>query len=239
MEEKVSYPIRINRYLALKKYCSRREADIFIKEGKVFLNRKRALLGDTVGEKDEVTIRIPKGGKLKKLEYYAYYKPVGIVTHSPQPGEKSIADSIKLPDGVVPLGRLDKESLGLIILTNDGRLTDKLLSPAYEHEKEYMVRVNKPITNIFLKVLRQGIQLEDFKTKPCEAVQKDDATLHITLTEGKRHQIRRMCAAFGYAVVSLKRIRIMNVRLKNLKANQLRKIEGKELANLLSDCQLK
>lgn len=236
--EEITYPVRINRYLALRNYCSRREADTFIKEGKVLLNGKRALLGDTVNTNDTVTVRMPKSGSLKKREYYAYYKPAGVVTHSPQPGEKAISDSVTLPRGVAPLGRLDKESYGLIILTNDGRLTEKLLSPKYAHEKEYVVRVNKPITNIFIKVLGQGIQLEDFKTKPCTAVQKDDHTLHITLTEGKRHQIRRMCAAFGYSVVSLKRIRIMNVRLKQLKANQLRKIEGKELADLLRTCRL-
>jgi 23S rRNA pseudouridine2604 synthase len=236
--EEIIYPVRINRFLALKKYCSRRQADVFIAKGIIKINGKKAKLGDTVNESDKVEVLLPKSGQLKKLDYFAYNKPIGIVTHSPQKGEKSILTSITLPKDVFPIGRLDKESFGLIILTNDGRLTDRLLNPQYDHEKEYVVKVNKEISNIFLKVLGQGIQLEDFKTKPCTVIKKDDFTFNIILTEGKRHQIRRMCAAFGYTVILLKRIRIMNIKLDSLKANKMRKLEEKELELLLKKCEL-
>jgi 23S rRNA pseudouridine2604 synthase len=237
--EEIIYPVRINRFLALKKYCSRREADVFISKGIVKINGKNAKIGDTIKETDKVEVALPKNGKLKDLQYLAYNKPLGIVTHSPQKGEKSIAESLNIPKDIFPIGRLDKESSGLIILSNDGRLTDRLLNPENEHEKEYTVRVNKEITNIFLKVLGSGIQLEDFKTKPCQVKKKDEFTFNIILTEGKKHQIRRMCAAFGYSVVSLKRIRIMNIKLENLKIGKIRKIETGELQMLLEKCDLK
>ena len=118
-------------------------------------------------------------------------------------------------------------------MTNDGRVNDKLLNPIHDHEKEYVVTVNKPITNIFLKVMRQGVQLEDFKTKPCIIDKKDETTFHIMLTEGKKHQIRRMCANLGWDVVDLKRIRIMNIKLGNLGSGQQRKIKDKELEEFL------
>ena len=233
MEEKIVYPIRINRYLALNNYCSRREADAYITKGLVIVNGKKAQIGDKIFEKDKVEFNVKEKGVLKKYVYYAYHKARGIVTHSPKDGQKSIANVVKVADDVFPIGRLDKNSRGLIILSNDGRITDKLLNPEREHEKEYVVSVNKPISNIFLKVMRQGVQLEDFKTRPAEVEKKDELTFHITLTEGKKHQIRRMTTALGWEVVDLKRIRIMNVNLGRLRVGQLRALGEEEVLALL------
>ncbi|KKQ43643.1 MAG: Ribosomal large subunit pseudouridine synthase F [Candidatus Moranbacteria bacterium GW2011_GWC2_37_8] len=236
--------MRINRYLALNNYSSRREADALIEKGVVTINGKKAKIGDKVEEKDVVAVNMKVANvakkyvyfaynKAKKYVYFAYNKPRGIVTHSPKDGQRSIAEVTYTADDVFPVGRLDKNSRGLIILSNDGRITDKLLNPEREHEKEYVVTVNKPITNIFLKVMRQGVQLEDFKTRECLVEKKDETTFNITLTEGKKHQIRRMCTALGWEVVDLKRIRIMNIQLGTLGSGQQRKIQGSELETLL------
>jgi 23S rRNA pseudouridine2604 synthase len=238
MNEKIVFPIRINRYLALKNICSRREADELIQKNIVTINGRIAKLGDTVNKSDTVLVNNQKKEALKQYVYFAYNKPRGIVTHSPEKGQEDIAAKTDLPTGIFPIGRLDKDSHGLIIMTNDGRITEKLLHPDQNHEKEYRVTVNKTITNIFLKVLGQGVQLEDFKTKPCQVVKKDDLTFNIILTEGKKHQIRRMCSAFGFTVKDLKRVRIMNVRLGNLKSCQIRKLKGSELDTLLRSCGL-
>jgi 23S rRNA pseudouridine2604 synthase len=232
-ENKITYPMRINRYLALHNYSSRREADKLIEKGVVMINGKKAKLGDKVSEKDVVTVNMKVQGAAKKYVYFAYNKPKGIVTHSPENGQKSIRQVTYSAEDVFPVGRLDKNSHGLIILSNDGRITDKLLNPSKEHEKEYVVSVNKPITNIFLKIMRQGVQLEDFKTKPCIVEKKDETTFNIILTEGKKHQIRRMCANLGWSVSDLKRVRIINIRLGNLGLGQQRKIQGKELEEFL------
>lgn len=234
----IVFPMRINRYLALNNYCSRREADTLIEKGIVTINGKKAKIGDKVNEKDVVTVNAKEKGILKEYVYFAYNKPRGIVTHSPKDGQKSIKDVTYSQEDVFPVGRLDKNSHGLIILTNDGRVNDKLLNPIHDHEKEYVVTVNKPITNIFLKVMRQGVQLEDFKTKPAIVNKKNETTFHIMLTEGKKHQIRRMCANLGWEVVDLKRIRIMNIVLGNLGSGQQRKIKDKELEEFLKSLGL-
>lgn len=231
--QEITYPIRINRYLALKNICSRREADALIEKGVVLVNGKKAKIGDKVNENDKVTVDSKDAGMMKKYVYFIFNKPRGIVTHSPKDGQRSIKDITSFAPDVFPVGRLDKNSRGLLILTNDGRVNDKLLNPEHDHEKEYVVTVNKPITNIFLKVMRQGVQLEDFKTKPAIVDKKDETTFHIILTEGKKHQIRRMCTALGWAVVDLKRIRVMNVKLGTLGSGQQRKIKDQELAELL------
>ena len=232
--EEIIYPIRINRYLALNNYCSRREADALIEKGVVLINGKKAKIGDKVNENDKIEVNSKVAGVMKKYVYFAFNKPRGIVTHSPKDGQRSIKNITYSADDVFPVGRLDKNSRGLIILTNDGRVNDKLLNPEYNHEKEYVVEVNKPITNIFLKVMRQGVQLEDFKTKPAIVEKKDETIFHIVLTEGKKHQIRRMCTALGWEVVDLKRIRVMSVRLNTLGSGQQRKIQGPELEEFLA-----
>lgn len=232
--KRIAYPIRINRYLAMNNYCSRREADNLIAKKIVKINGRLAKIGDKVNEGDKVEVDIEAKGKMKKCLYFAYNKPIGIVTHTPEEGQTEIKKIAGLPGDVFPVGRLDKKSHGLIILTNNGRITDRLLNPDYEHEKEYIVKTNKPVTNIFLKVAAGGIQLEDFKTKPCRVKKIGEKTFSIILTEGKKHQIRRMCTNFGFEAVDLKRVRIMDVKLGALPAGQKREIKGEELKTFLN-----
>lgn len=228
MEEKKE--IRINKYLANNGVCTRREADKIIASGKVFINDRKAVLGDKVIETDNVEV---KNKSKKDYQYYAYNKPRGIITHSPQKGEKDIASSVRLK-GVFPVGRLDKDSEGLIILTNDGRITDRLLSSKYEHDKEYVVKTRIPIKQFQLSVMEGGMQLEGIETKPCKTKLLNDNSFSIILTEGQKHQIRRMCDNLSIPIESLKRIRIMNIKLGDIKLNEYRKIEGIELKNFLT-----
>ena len=226
--EKPVYPMRINKYLALKQYCTRREADELIKKGKVFINGKTAVLGDKVLEKDVVDVKF----RAKKYRYYAYNKPRGVITHSPQGDEKDIAMITPL-EGVFPVGRLDKDSYGLIILTDDGRITDKLLNPDYVHEKEYLVRTARDLRPSFKEHMEKGVDIGDFITKKCEVNVIGSRLFTIKLTEGKKHQIRRMCAAMHNDAVELERIRIMNIQVKGIPPGGYRAIEGKELETFL------
>lgn len=205
--------MRINKYLALKKISTRRGADILIKNKKVFINKKLAVLGSRVNETDVVEV---KGSKPTEYKYFAYNKPVGIETDSPK-------------KGLFPLGRLDKASHGLIILTNDGRITDQLLNPKYFHEKEYVVRTKEKLRSNFKQKMEAGVDIEGYTTKPCKIKIISENTFKIILTEGKKHQIRRMCANLFQEVADLKRERIMNIKLGNLKPNATRQITGKEL----------
>jgi 23S rRNA pseudouridine2604 synthase len=232
----INYPIRINKYLADKNICSRREADELIKLGKVRINGKKAVLGDKVLGADEVIVSKKNS---KKLVYYAYNKPIGIVTHGPQGDEKAILDISKFPEKVYPIGRLDKDSWGLIILTNDGRITDKVLNPEKNHEKEYFVKVNKIMSESFLNKMGKGVMLEDgYKTKPAKVQVINEAMFSITLTEGKKRQIRRMCAALGYSVIDLKRVRVMNIKIGGLKPEEFREIKGAELKDFFASLDL-
>jgi 23S rRNA pseudouridine2604 synthase len=229
------FPIRINKYLADKKICSRREADFLIKQGKVTINGKKAELGEMVQEADKVAVE----KDLKKFVYLAFNKPEGIITHSPQDDEVSIADILKFNADVFPLGRLDKDSRGLIILTNDGRMTDRLLNPIYAHEKEYEVETTAPITEEFLKQMERGVQLNGgYVTQKCVLKKLDEYSFSIILTEGKRRQIRRMCSALRYKAIDLKRVRIMNIALGNLKEGNYRIISGAELEKFLKELGL-
>jgi len=223
------YPMRINKYLAHKNLCTRREADTLIEAGKVLINGKRAKLGDKVAETDKVDVRF----RVKTYRYFAYNKPRGIITHSPGEDEQDIRQSIPLV-GVFPIGRLDKDSQGLIILTDDGRITDKLLNPDYTHEKEYLVTTNEELPNNFKHRMEMGVNIEGYMTKPSQVKIVSPRRFTITLTEGKKHQIRRMCAALGLTTSELKRTRIMNTRLGGLKSGEHRAIVGKELATFLS-----
>ena len=189
------YPMRINKYLAHKKYCTRGEADTMIEAGKVQINGRRAVLGDKVQENDNVQVFF----RVKKYRYFAYNKPRGVITHSPDKDERDIRQSIPLV-GVFPIGRLDKDSKGLIILTDDGRITDKLLNPEFEHEKEYIVSTKESLSPNFKERIEPGVNIEGYKTKPCKVKILGDKQFSIVLTEGKKHQIRRMCSALGYAV---------------------------------------
>ncbi len=230
----MEYPIRLNKYLALKQIASRREADVLILNKKVFINGKIAKLGDKVNEKDKVEVK----GEKKTYLYYAYNKARGILTNKDNEEDLDIKNTLKkegLKENLFPIGRLDKDSHGLIILTNDGRITDKLLNPEYYHEKEYVVKTKNKLRSNFKEKMESGVILKgnkntkDYKTKPCKVKVINDYTFNIILTEGKKHQIRRMCDALFAEVLELKRIRIMNIELKKLHANSMRKIEGKEL----------
>ena len=228
------YPMRINKYLALKKISTRRGADELIKEKKVFINGKLAELGSKVAEKDKVEV---KGKSSKEYVYFAYNKPIDTITHSPQGEEVDIKESLKnknIPQDVFPLGRLDKNSHGLIILTNDGRITDALLNPKYFHEKEYVVKTLNKLRSNFKQKMEAGVNIEGYMTKKCKVKILNDFSFRVILTEGKKHQIRRMCSALFQEIADLKRERIMNIKLGNLKPNTFRKIEGEELATFLN-----
>jgi len=229
----VDFPMRLNKYLAQKGYCSRREADALIKAGLVMVNGARADLGVKVQESDKVELKKPRGLAGKKLVYLAYNKPIGIVTHSPTENEEGIEDVIDFEEKVFPVGRLDKASHGLIILTNDGRVTERLLSPDRLHEKEYAVKTALPIKDRFLRKLREGVKIEGYLTKPAKVRALGPNAVSITLTEGKRHQIRRMCSALGNDVIDLKRIRVMNIKLGNLQPGKYRVLQGEELSDFL------
>jgi 23S rRNA pseudouridine2604 synthase len=232
--EMSNLPTRINKYLADQKIASRREADALISSKKVKINGKTATLGQMVEEGDKVEVV----GTTKKNVYLAYYKGRGVISHSPSEGEVDIVTRLKKDyhlTNLAPVGRLDKDSEGLIIITNDGRITAPLLSPESSNQKEYEVTVDKPVTGMFIKLMSLGVDIEGYTTKPTTitASTRNDKRFNIILTEGKKHQIRRMCAALGYQVKSLKRVRVMNITIGALKPNQYRKIAGEELKQFL------
>ncbi len=218
------FPMRINRYLAQKNIATRKEADELIEKGRVLVNGKRAVLGQKIAETDAVEVR----AKQKTYVYLAYYKPRGVITHANSVGENDIRKNIARDD-VFPVGRLDKDSSGLIILTNDGRITDKLLNPTRVHEKEYVVTTVEKLRTTFKDNMEKGMRIENEITRPCKVEVLDDHTFRIVLTEGKKHQIRRMVSALFNEVKTLKRVRVMNIRLGTLAPNTYRPIEGKEL----------
>jgi len=209
--------IRLNKFLYQKNICSRREADRLIQEGLILVNGKKAVLGQKVSKKDEIKILDKAKKKLNSKITILFNKPIGVVSHNPQKGEKEVNDFLPFKEKLSPVGRLDKNSHGLMILTNDGKIVDKILNPNNEHEKEYIVKVDKKIKNFFLKKMSQGVDIGNYFTKPAKIKKIDDFSFKIILTEGKKHQIRRMVDALGYQVRDLKRIRIMNFKLGDLK----------------------
>lgn len=236
----MEFPIRINKYLAHTGVASRRESDELIERGKVKINGKKATMGQQVEENDKVEIV----GKTKAKTYYAYYKGRGVITHSPAEGETDIVTKLAKDYGlthVAPVGRLDKDSEGLIIVSNDGRITGPLLDPENAHEKEYDVLVDKPMTGMVSRIMENGVDIEGYLTKPAKVTinAKNPKRLTIVLTEGKKHQIRRMCAALGYQIQSLKRVRISSITIDKLKPNQYRKIQGEELQIFLKELGVK
>ena len=230
--------MRINKYLALKGFASRRGADELILKKHVKVNGHIAHIGELVTNTDSIEVK----GKepLSTYTYYAYNKPVGIVTNSPSPKEKDVLSSIQLNKtlNIQPVGRLDKESSGLLLLTNDTRVVAKLLTPKKNLEKEYRVVLNEPIKRDFESLITRGVRLQKYTTKPCAVTVHNKNTFSIILTEGKNRQIRRMCSALGYSVKELKRTRILHIQLGDLKPNKFRKIEGKELDELLTSLHI-
>lgn len=232
--------MRINKYLAHQGYSSRREADQLVEKGLVTINGRVATMGQQVQHGDSVKVK-QKNQPAKR--YLAYYKGRGVITHSAAPHETDIvsklAEDYSITD-IYPLGRLDKDSEGLIILTDDGRITGPLLDPEQGHEREYEVTVDKPINQWFLRHMADGVNIEGYTTKPARITPlKNQKRFNVILTEGKKHQIRRMCAALGYQVTELKRVRIMHIALDKLKPNQYRKIAGTELHTLISTLGVK
>lgn len=229
------FPMRINKYLALKKHSTRKGADELINAGKVFLNGRLAVLGDKVNEGDNVEVRFR--GKVKPYLYYAYNKTRGIVTHSAKEGAQDIEDVFPI-SGVFPVGRLDKDSHGLIILTNDGRITERLLGSEFLHEKEYVVKTKNKLRESFKKNIEALTKIENEKIKPCKVAVLNSNLFKIILTEGKKHQIRRMCSAVFQEVDSLKRVRISNIELNKLGEGEYRPIKGDELKKFLESLDL-
>ena len=229
------FPMRINKYLALKKHSTRRGADELINKKQVFINGRLAVLGDKVLEKDQIEVRFR--GKQKPYIYLAYNKPKGVITHSANEGEKEIKQVVAVKD-IFPVGRLDKDSHGLIILTNDGRITERLLGPDYFHEKEYLVKTKNPLRSSFKGKMEAGVKIDSEMTKKCKVQIINKNTFKVILTEGKKHQIRRMCDALFQEVSDLKRIRIMNIELGKLPDGAHRDIKGEELQKFLNNLEL-
>ena len=230
---------RINKYLSEVGFCSRREADKLLEQGRITINGKKPELGTKVSDADEICV---DGKNIKKTEekhvYIAFNKPIGIVCTTDTKREKNnIVDYINHPKRIFPIGRLDKPSEGLILLTSDGDIVNKILRARNNHEKEYIVRVDKPITPKFLEKMRNGVPILDTITKKCEVEQIDTLQFRIVLTQGLNRQIRRMCEYLGYEVKKLKRIRIMNIKLDLPigKWRDLTDAEMKKLAQLLQD----
>ena len=227
-------PTRINKYLSEVGYCSRRIADRLILEGKVTINGKVPEIGAKVEEGDQVKVDgqiIEKSTKQRKV-YLAFNKPVGIVCTTNKSVEpNNIIDFIKYPKRIFPIGRLDKPSEGLIFLTNDGDIVNKILRARNNHEKEYIVKVNRPINSDFIKSMSNGVEILNTKTKNCFVKQIGPKKFKIILTQGLNRQIRRMCEALGYRVKSLKRIRIMNIKL-DVETGKYREFTKKELMKL-------
>lgn len=225
---------RINKYLAEAGICSRREADRLVETGKVLINGNTATNGSRVFEGDDVTVN---GKRIKGPEdkvYLAFYKPAGIVCTAEKQEENNIMDYIDYPVRVTYCGRLDKESEGLLLLSNDGDFMQALMRGANGHEREYLVRVNKPVTDEFISSMEKGVHLPELNvtTKKCRIRKISDVTFTITLSQGLNRQIRRMCRAFDYHVRFLKRVRIENIQLGDMDPGSYRPLEKDELAEL-------
>ena len=227
-----SEEIRINKFLSEAGICSRREADRYVEEGKVQIDGVKAVMGSKVAKGSQVTFKGKPVKKEEKLVLIAFNKPEGIVCTS-DPGEtNNIVDFIQYGMRIYPIGRLDKDSEGLILLTNDGNIVNKILRAENHHEKEYIVTINKDITPEFLKKMSQGVPVLGKVTNHCEVSQIDRHTFRIILTQGLNRQIRRMCEFLGYRVVNLERIRIMNIQLGRLKTGAWRNVTEREIEDL-------
>ncbi len=224
--------IRINKYLSEAGVLSRRKADEAIAAGEVRINGEVAGLGSKVAPGDVVTLRGEEVSPRESLRIFAYYKPLGQVCTAKDADKDSIFRTLTLPVPCSYVGRLDKNSQGLLLLTNDGELSNELQKARNHHEKEYVVRVDKPVTAEFLKKMSEGVEILDTVTRPCKVVKQGQNTFRIILTQGLNRQIRRMCEALDYRVVFLKRIRECNILLGELCPGEYREILGKELIEL-------
>jgi len=226
---------RLNKYMAQAGLCSRREADRYIAAGQVYINGLKAQMGQLVQPGDKVTIGAKELHDNAKKVVLAWYKPIGVTCTEKDPhAKRKIGDVFSYPVRVTYAGRLDKDSEGLLIMTNDGNLIQRMMRGTYGHEKEYVVKVDRLLTESFRDNMEQGIYLKELErtTMPCRVTLEGKYTFRITLTQGLNRQIRRMCEALGYQVKSLKRVRVVNIELGNLKPGEYREITGPELAEL-------
>jgi 23S rRNA pseudouridine2604 synthase len=225
---------RLNKYISESGICSRREADRYIEQGNVFINGKRARVGDQVkpGDKVKVNGQPIEPQEAEELIFIALNKPVGIVSTTEETEKNNIIDYVNHSTRIFPIGRLDKDSQGLIFLTNNGDLVNKILRAGNNHEKEYLVTVNKTITDDFINGMANGVPMLGQKTKKCKVVKESPFVFRIVLIQGLNRQIRRMCEYFGYEATRLERVRIMNVSLKGLPVGDWRDLDEQELAGL-------
>lgn len=227
--------IRLNKFISESGICSRREADKYIEQGHVMVNGKRAGIGDMVSSRDKVMVngRLIEARKDDEFVFLAFNKPTGIVTTTEHGVKDSIIDYIGYHERIFPIGRLDKDSQGLIFLTNNGDIVNKILRAGNKHEKEYVVTVNKPITDEFVERMSNGVPILGEVTKKCIVSKEAVFTFRITLIQGLNRQIRRMCEYFGYEVIKLERVRIMNITLKGLPLGEWRMLDEQEMKELM------
>jgi 23S rRNA pseudouridine2604 synthase len=225
--------VRLNKYISETGVCSRREADKWIEVGRVTLNGEPASLGTQVAEGDDVRIDGVSIGSKKKAVYIALNKPVGIICTTETNIEDNIIDHVGYPERIFPVGRLDRDSEGLILLTNNGDIVNEILRSENNHEKEYLVTVDRPVTDLSLRMLADGVKIMGELTKPSKIARVNPQSFRIILTQGLNRQIRRMCSALGYKAQRLQRVRIMNIHLGNLPPGQWRHLTPAELEGLL------
>lgn len=221
--------MRINVFISSAGYCSRRAAERLIASGQVTINGELAEKNSFVLENDVVQINGEVIKHLNEMDYIILNKPVGITCTGLRSVEGNIIDFVNYPKRIFPIGRLDKDSEGLIVLTNDGPIAHKILHSDHGHEKEYIVTLDKPFDDSFIKGMSNGVLLGDVLTKKCEVTKINDVTFRIILTQGLNRQIRKMAKSFGYRVIKLKRIRIMNIKLGNLDLGKWRKLTDIEI----------
>lgn len=224
--------IRLNKFLSDAGVCSRREADRLAEQGLITVDGETAVVGMKIHPDAQVKVR---GKRIKKEEekvLLAFHKPAGVVCTAEKREKNNVIDYLNYPLRIYPVGRLDKDSTGLLLLTNDGELVNKIMRAGNYHEKEYIVRVNRPLTEEFCRKMASGVPILDTVTRTCQVEPVDEMTFRIVLTQGLNRQIRRMCEALGYRVIALKRVRIMNIKLGDLKEGAWRRVEGKERETL-------
>lgn len=225
--------IRLNKFLSDAGYCSRREADRIVEQGVVKVNGKTAVMGQKVTINDSIMVKGKNISREEEQILIALNKPVGIECTTDLNNPDNIVDFINFDKRIYPIGRLDKNSQGLILLTNDGSIVNNILKGSNYHEKEYVVTVDKPVTDDFIKKMSTGVRIIDQVTRPCKVAKVKKHVFNIVLTQGLNRQIRRMCGELGYNVQKLKRIRIMNIELGNLPVGQYRKVTDSELKELM------
>lgn len=231
---------RLNKYMAQAWLCSRREADKYIEAGQVYINGSKAKVGQLVYAGDKVTLGAKELRDAGQKVVLAWYKPVGVTCTEKDPhAKRKIGDVFKYPVRVTYAGRLDKDSEGLLIMTNDGGLIQDMMRGANGHEKEYVVKVDKELTEEFCDNMQQGIYLPELErtTRPCKVIPEGKYTFRIILTQGLNRQIRRMCEALGYQVKKLKRERVVNIELGDLEPGEYRELTGEEKRTLYQICR--